>query len=213
MIRIDCEQGSTEWLRARVGVPTASGFSRIITAKTWKVASGMTTYAHEILAEMALGVPLEDASSGFMARGTEMEQEARTWYELQRDCDVERVGFLLRDDERVGCSPDGLVGEDGGVEIKCPAAHTHVGYLLGEDFDKYYAQMQGCMWLTDRKWWDFVSYHPTLPPLLKRIERDEKFIEALRDAVEQFLVYLDRSCNELAILGCFPGDATERQAA
>jgi len=158
MIRVDVVQGTKEWLDAKLGIPSASNFDRILTPKTMKVSSAMAGYCHELLAEKVLGHPLDDATSQFMQRGTLEEKAARAWYGLQQDVDVEEVGFLLRDDGRVGCSPDGLVGNDGGLEIKTPNAQTHVGYMLGEVKDKYTCQIQGGMWITEREWWDFVSY-------------------------------------------------------
>lgn len=197
MIRLDVEQGTRAWLDAKVGIPSASNFHRIITPKTLKLSSSVTKYRQELLAELALGMPLDDATTEFMQRGTLQEKAARDWYSLQRDCDVEKVGFLLRDDRRVGCSPDGLVGADGGLEIKTPAAKGHLGHMLGDSEDDHRCQVQGAMWLTGRAWWDLVSYNPDLPPVLRRYERDEKFIAAMADCVEQFLSFLDEGKEQL----------------
>lgn len=191
MIHIECEQGSREWLMAKVGIPSASGAHRIITPATMKLSKSIDAYCDELLAEMILGRPLDDATTEFMQRGTLLEREARQWYEFQRECDVQDVGFLLTDDRRFGCSPDGLVGEDVGLEIKCPSAAVHVGYMRGVAKEKYRCQIQAGLWVTGRKYWDFVSYNPDLPPALVRFERDEEFIAKLAQAVGQFLNYLD----------------------
>jgi len=206
MIRVDVVQGTKEWLDAKLGIPSASNFDRILTPKTMKVSSAMAGYCHELLAEKVLGHPLDDATSQFMQRGTLEEKAARAWYGLQQDVDVEEVGFLLRDDGRVGCSPDGLVGNDGGLEIKTPNAQTHVGYMLGEVKDKYTCQIQGGMWITEREWWDFVSYNPHLPSTIVRFHRDETFIKHLAIAMDQFLEYLLESQLKLQKLGLFEGE-------
>lgn len=190
MIRLMMEQGTREWLQAKCGIVSASNLSRIIT-KSMKPSTSQAAYCHELLAETLIGRPLDDATSQFMQRGTAFEDEARKWYALQQDVDVEQVGFLLRDDGRVGCSPDGLIGEDGGVEIKTPAAAKHVAFLLGEVPEEWKAQIQGSLWITGREWWDFVSYNPELPSVLLRVKRDEPFIAAMETEVEKFLAYVE----------------------
>lgn len=185
MIKIDVQQGGPEWIKARSGIPTASQFHRLITPKTLKASAQAEGYRNEILAERLLGCSMDDISSEWMERGQAMEESARSWYEWTREVDVERAGFCLRDDRTAGCSPDGLVGEEGGLEIKVPSAAVHVGYLLdGTLPDKYRCQVQGSLWVTGRAWWDFLSYNPSLPSVLIRVERDEEFIAALASAVE-----------------------------
>lgn len=185
------EQGSEAWLRARLGIPTASQMDKIITPKTMKLSGQADGYAHQLIAEQLLGVPLDDASSGFMERGNIMEQRAVSYYELQRECDTVPVGFIMRDDRRSGASPDRLVGEDGLLEIKVPSAHRHVAYLLDKDGIGYRVQVQAQLWIAEREWSDTLSYHPDLPPALVRQHRDEEFIKALAAAVEQFTDYVD----------------------
>lgn len=191
------EQGTHEWEMARLGVPTASKMDSILTPKTRKPSGGRPKYRAELLAEWLLGQPLDAGSSSFMARGTEMEDRARKWYELQYDVDVEQVGFILRDDEAVGCSPDGLVGDTGGLEIKCPAAVTHVAALLG-DMTDHVGQCQTAMYLTDRSWWDVLSFNPDLPPVVNRVLRDNKYIEALVPVLDEFVVTLTKEKIRLA---------------
>ena len=191
MIVLDCPQGGDEWVTARLGIATASQFHRILTKKTMKPSAQAKGYLHELLAEWAIGFPLDDAASGFMERGTALEDAAADFYEFQSDVNTTKVGLVLSDDRRVGCSPDRLVGDDGGLEIKCPSAKVHVSYILGTPVDDYRAQVQGALWLTDRKWWDVLSYHPELPPALVRVERDDAFILALSSTVADFLDRLD----------------------
>lgn len=184
------EQGSPEWLELRLGIPTASEFDRLLTPKTRKPAAARFKYRAELLAEWLLGYPLDSGSTAFMERGTGLEAEARRWYEFETGATVQRVGFITRDDGACGGSPDGLVGEDGGLEIKCPAAVQHVLYMLGEEPD-YVGQCQGAMYLTGRPWWDFLSYNPILPPVLKRIPRDEEYIAALAEVIDSFCAGLE----------------------
>lgn len=209
MIRVDCQQGSEEWLRARLGIPTASRFSDIVTPKKGDPSASMAPYCYELLAEQLLGRPLDDQTSAFMERGTALEKAARAWYCFERETTVEEVGFLLRDDGRVGCSPDGLVGDDGGLEIKCPSAAVHIGYLLGEAGAKYRCQVQGCLWITGRKWWDFVSYNPDMPPVLVRFERDEDFIAKLAAGVDVLLGMLATHRVTLESKGVLPVEPYE----
>lgn len=187
MIVLNFPQGSPEWLDARLGIPTASQFSRILTPKTMKLSASAEGYMHELLAEEMLGHPIDETESQFMTRGSSLEQDALKFYEFQRDETVLKVGLVLRDDGMVGASPDGLVGEDGGLEIKCLNAVNHVGQLLGSDDEKAKCQIQGALWLTGRKWWDRLSYNPELPSTIKRHVRDEEFIERLALAVDGFL--------------------------
>lgn len=209
MIRVECHQGSAAWYAARIGIPTASQFSRILTQKTMRLSASAATYRNELVAEWLLGEALDDGSSTFMERGTALEQEAVDFYELRHDSDVERVGFLLRDDRRCGCSPDGLVGARGGLEIKCPSAAVHVGYLLDAAGEQYKAQIQGGLWIAERDWWDFLSFNPALPPALVRFERDDSFIGYLAAAVEEFCDQLDEAKARLTALGYGPPLAEE----
>ena len=192
----DVEQGSLEWMTARLGMPTASQFDRLLTPKTRKPSGGRARYRAELLGEWVLGQAIEWGSSLWTERGTELEDEARRWYELQGDIEVERVGFVTRDDGKVGCSPDGLVLDDGGLEIKCPAIVQHVQYYLGDEPD-YIGQVQGSMYLTGRTWWDFLSYNPALPPVLHRIPRDDEYIETLVPVLDEFIERLDEEKERL----------------
>lgn len=186
MIRLEFPQGSAAWIAARLGIPTASMYSKIITQKTMKLSESSTGYRDVLLAEWLLGEPMDTGDFTFTERGTRLETQARAFYEMQRDVEVDEVGFLLTDDRRTGGSPDGLVGDDGMVEIKVPSAPVHVGYLLDGGGDKYRAQMQGNLWISGREWIDFLSYNPLLPPALVRYRRDEPFIKALSGAVSEF---------------------------
>lgn len=187
---LDVAQGSREWLQARLGIPTASQADRILTPARLKPSSSAVTYRLQLLAEWVLGYPIEwTESSAFMERGTELEAEARAAYEVEMGVDVEEVGLCLAPGGMFAGSPDGLVGSDGGLEIKCPAVHTHIGYLLEPESlaATYRGQVQALLWLTDREWWDLWAYHPELPPVRVRIEPDPEWQAAWEPALAGFL--------------------------
>lgn len=200
MIRMDMPQGSPEWFAAHMGIPTASQFGRILTA-TGKPSSQADGYLHWLVAERLLGQNIADpGSTPWMERGTELERQAVAYYELQTDVTTETVGFCLTDDRRIGCSPDRFVGTAGGLEIKCPSAAVHVGYLLDELPLKFKPQVQGCMMVTGRKWWDLLSFNPLLPPALVRIPRDEEYIEGLSKILPVFCAKVDEATERLSAL-------------
>lgn len=204
MIRVDVQQGSPEWLMARVGRVTASQMDRIITAGG-KPSSQAEKYMHQLIAEQLLGVPMDNASSGFMERGSLLEKRALSWYELQHECDTEPAGFLMRDDGRVGASPDRLVGNDGLLEIKVPSAPVHLSYLLDQEGIGYKVQVQTQLWVAERVWSDTLSWNPELPTALVRQHRDEKFIALIAAAEKQFNESLDAAKEKLQKqFGLFP---------
>jgi len=208
---LEVTQGSEEWLRARAGIPTASEFGNLVTP-LFKVRTGdmVDTYLCRKLAEKWIGGPLPTTySGGAMEQGNLREEEAIPWYEFTTGRRVDRVGFVTTDDGRIGCSPDGLFAEGGGIEVKCPDLHTHVGYLLeGELPEHYRAQVQGTMLVTGAEEWTFLSYAPKLPPLVLTVNRDEKAIDALTQALEQFNERLETGFARLVELN---GDPPVRQ--
>ena len=193
-MRIDQnEQGSPEWLAARLGIPSASMFAKLVTTKgIWSASAD--AYINQLVAERLTGEREEVFQSHHMLRGTELEPDARDLYSLISDAEVTEVGFCLHDTLSAGCSPDGLIGEEGGLEIKAPAPATHVEYLRGGVLpSKYKQQVMGCLWITGREWWDFVSYHPTMKPLIVRVERDEEYIAALEKCVTKAVNLIDEN--------------------
>jgi putative phage-type endonuclease len=182
---ITADQRSPEWFAARLGVPSASQFSCVITP-TGKKSTQIDAYLNKMVAAILTGQSEAPEQTDAMQRGIELEAEARGYYELIGG-QVEEVGFFIHDDG-FGCSPDGLVGADGLLEIKCPLAHTHVEYLRENNLPaKYIPQVQGQLLVTGRQWCDFLSYHPDMKPLLVRVERDEKFITTLHDALKELV--------------------------
>lgn len=207
MIILRCEQGSPEWTRARLGIATSSKFDKIITPARLGYSAASERYRNELLAEWLTGYPLEDnGRTDFMQRGERLEPEARAKYGFLQDVEVEEVGAILRDDRKVGCSPDGLVGESGGLEIKAPAIHTHIGYMLDPEslVKAYHCQVQGSLWLTGREWWDLMSYHPTLDEVLVRVEPDPDFHAAFGEHIETFLADLETARQTLLDMGHTP---------
>ena len=192
MIAVEIEQGESEWLAIRAGRPTASSFDKIITTKG-EPSTSAKKYLYQLAGERLTGMPMEGYQGAAMLRGKELEAEAREAYSFLTDNDVLEVGFCFRDERRLyGCSPDGLISVDGGLEIKCPTLPVAVEYLDGGKLPTAYVQqVQGNMFITGRTWWDFLSYFPGLPPLLVRVKRDKKFIQALEAELESFCEKLD----------------------
>jgi len=203
MIHLDIQQGSPEWKLARLGIPTASNFDRIMQPKGRGLSASSKPYMHELLIEWLLGVPFDPASSGFMERGTAMEPLARQWYEFMYGVTVERVGFIVREDRMVGCSPDGLIGLYGGGEFKALSAKNHIAAQLRPD-EAHNAQIQGCMWLAEREWWVCVYFHPTFPKIVRRVRRDDDFIADLASAVDGFVERLLATRQTLLDAGYVP---------
>ena len=191
MITLDIEQGSEAWFQARAGIPSASNLSKIITTKG-EPSKQAEKYMHTLAIEAVTGTKEETYQSAAMARGVEMEAEARALYEMINDVQVEEVGFCFKDERKLyGCSPDGLIGDDGLIEIKCPSACTHCEYLLkGKLPSTYFQQVQMQLWVTGRKWCDFVSYFPGVRPLIVRVEPDLQFFSAMELELEKFCAKL-----------------------
>jgi putative phage-type endonuclease len=189
----DFDQYSPEWFAVRRGIPTASEFHRIITAKQGKSSAQAHGYLCRLIGDrFDIDYPrVNDNATAAMKRGTQFEPEARRFYEFDRDTTVAQVGFCTTDDGRLGCSPDGLVGDDGLIEIKCPSPEVHVAYILDGGLpDDYRPQVHGQLLVTGRSWCDFLSYCPGLPNFIVRVEADE-FTTKLRCALEDFLARYD----------------------
>lgn len=194
-----CEQGTPEWLSARAGIPSASEFDKIMTP-TGKKSSQFYPYMHGLLAEWLLGRPKENKTFGRMEYGKETEQEARENYEFITGHDVTEVGFVYKNAQKmVGCSPDGLCTDmRRGVEIKCPDEHVHMSYFIsGRCPSKYLPQVQGSMYVTGYRDWDFMSYHPELPPLIVTVVRDTEYIKVLNKHMLAFIREMEAKRKDL----------------
>lgn len=183
MIILDCKQGDEEWKAAKLGVVSSTGFKKIITTKG-KKSEMSHEYMLRLLSESITG-EYDNYESEWMRRGTELEHQAREMWEFVTGKTTQQVGFVYKDSTKmIGCSPDGI---NSGLEIKCPAPHTHMAYLLGNKLPtEYFQQVQGCMWVTDAEEWDFMSYHPKMKPLIITVKRDYEFTEKLEKLLTQF---------------------------
>ena len=182
-----CEQNSEGWLLARMGIPTASAFSQILAKGEGKTRR---TYMLKLAGEIITGKPMENFCNEHMERGHEFEPEARDLYTFQTGAHLERVGFIRNG--RVGCSPDSLIGEDGGLEIKTKLPHLLIELILKDEFPpEHKAQVQGTLWVTKRQWWDIGIYWPGVPLFVKRAYRDEPYIQRLATEVDRFNAELD----------------------
>ncbi len=180
----DCDQGSDQWLQLRCGIATASEFAIVLrdgaTSKTYN------EYRLKKVGEILTGCPAEGYSNWHHERGKQYEPTARDEYEFYHpDPAPERIGFVKN--AHAGCSPDSLIGTDGGLEIKTMLPHLALDVMLKQRFpSQFKAQCQGNLWICQRNWWDLVIYWPGLPLYVKRIHRDEPYIERLEIAVRQF---------------------------
>jgi len=197
MIISEHEQGSESWLLDRAPVVTTSCFTD---ATSKGRGSSPSVTRHKYMVEKANAIITERLPKGgyknaAMLRGNELEPEAREYYSFRSGNAVEEAGLIyLNELKRIGASVDGLVGEDGLVEIKCPELHTHVGYLTdGVMPTTYVKQVQGQLWITNRKWCDFISYHPDAFKVgfIIRVYRDDEYIKELSDGIYKFIGELD----------------------
>lgn len=199
----DVIQGSPEWFGARLGKVTASRVADVIATTRSGPSASRATYAGQLIAERLSG----EASVGFtnaaMDHGTVTEPQARAAYSFEADADVKEVGFVRHPTiDMAGASPDGLVGDDGLLEIKCPNTGTHIATLLSKAIPaKYETQMLWQMACTGRQWCDFASFDPRLPPsmrlFVKRLERDDARIAELEQAVRVFLDEIQTTIDQL----------------
>jgi len=183
MIQVfNCEQGTREWLDCRLGIPTASRFKDVLAKGEGKTRR---RYMLDLMGERITGEPTESFSNAHMERGKAMEDEARDLYTFMTDADPERVGFVRNGDK--GCSPDSLIGLNGGLEIKTKLPALQLECLLADKVpSEHVAQLQGFLWVAEREWVDFVSYWPRVPLFVKRVYRDEDYIKTLATEVARF---------------------------
>lgn len=182
VIHEDLEQGTEAWFKVRLGLPTASNFSAILAKGEGKTRR---SYMCKLAAEIVTGEPGEAFSTGAMERGKIMEADARALYALLSDAPLRQVGFISNGPK--GCSPDSLIGDEGGLEIKTERADRLVETLLkGQVPTEHKAQIQGNLWVSERRWWDVLIFWPGMPPLIRRVTRDEPYIDNLAAEVGRF---------------------------
>lgn len=191
-------QSSIEWLMERCGKVTASRFKDVIAVKkNGEPTAERDKYLWEIVIERLTGKPKEHYTNDAMQYGTEQEVFARIDYEAKTGAFVTETGFIQHPSIAMcGGSPDGLIDDDGGIEIKCPYnSAIHLATWINGMPPEHMAQVQGLMWITGRQWWDFVSYDARLPAeyqvYVQRVERDEEFIANLEEKIESFQVGAD----------------------
>jgi hypothetical protein len=193
------DQGSDEWIQLRLGVATASNFDKIITAGG-KQSTTLEKYALQLATDKMLTTPEPSYKNEAMIRGTELEPLARETYQEETFNIVEQITMFLSDCGNFGYSPDGLVGDDGLIEIKCPKATTHFQYIIDNKAPAdYWQQLQGGLWLSGRKWIDFVSYHPdfkTKQLFIIRVERDETYIAKLAELANKVILLRNEYLNK-----------------
>ena len=184
---IECEQGSDEWFKIRLGLPTASNFSALLAKGEGKTRRA---YMHRLAAEIITGEPGESFTSMAIERGKAMEAEAREFYSFMTDTAPTAVGFIRNGP--VGWSPDSLIGDKGALEIKTQRADLLIDTILKDEFPpEHNAQCQGGLWVGEREWIDLCVYWPKMPPFVKRAYRDEPFIKNLSIEVDRFRNELD----------------------
>jgi len=207
------EQGTPEWLAERAGKVTASALSNVMMAKT---TAGYQNYMAQLICERLTGQPVETFKSAAMEHGTETEPQARAFYELETGNEVAECGFVPHPTiANTGASPDGLIGEFGLVEIKCPQPAKHIKNLIGGTIDKaYILQMQWQMECTGRKWCDFVSFNPDFPDHLQisitRIDYEPDMVAEISKAVADFQTDMEA---KLAALNARGVTVTEEKRA
>lgn len=197
------EQRSDEWFQARCGKVTASKVADVIAKTKSGYSASRANYMAQLIAERLTGQPADSYCNAAMQWGIDTEPFARAAYEFYRDSEVTEVGFIIHPEiDQSGASPDGLVADDGLVEIKCPNTATHIDTLLsGKVPRKYITQMQWQMACTGREWCDFVSFDPRMPEDMRlfvhNLPRDDKYISGLGEEISMFLDELETKIQKL----------------
>lgn len=183
---VDCEQNTEEWYRARLGLPTASCFDKVMArGKNGAPSLTRSQYMRQLAGEIITGEPGENFQTPAMIRGHAMEAEARDYYALMHGANPTLIGFVKNGN--VGCSPDALLGNSGLLEIKTKRADILVDVLLRGEFPlEHRAQCQGALWVTEREWVDLCCYWPNMPTCIHRAYRDEPYIATLVEEVTRF---------------------------
>lgn len=197
------EQGTDEWLSERAGKVTASRIADVMAKTKTGYGAGRANYMADLIAERLTGLPKQGFTNAAMQWGTETEPQARAMYDFHTGNSVEETGFVPHPSiPMTGASPDGLVGDDGLVEIKCPNTATHIETLRGAKIDrKYLLQMHWQMICTGRDWCDFVSFDPRMPDEMQmhveRVNLDKELAEEIIVEVSKFLGELDEAVADL----------------
>jgi putative phage-type endonuclease len=197
------EQRSPEWFAARLGKVTASRVADVIAKTKSGYSTSRDNYMAQLVCERMTGVQGESYTNAAMQWGTDQEPLARAAYEAAQDVLVDETGFVIHPRiQEAGASPDGLVGDDGLIEIKCPNTATHIETILSDKVpSKYFTQMQWQMACTERQWTDFVSYDPRMPEglqlFVQRIKFDPIYVKMLEYEIQEFLDELETKIKNL----------------
>ncbi|WP_019170719.1 lambda exonuclease family protein [Pseudaminobacter salicylatoxidans] len=197
------EQRSPEWFAARCGLVTASKVADVIARTKTGWGASRANYMAQLAAERLTGVVAESFTNSAMQWGTDMEPQARSTYEFFTNSSVEEASFVVHPSiAETGASPDGYIGADGLIEIKCPNTATHIETLLsGTVAGKYVTQIQWQLACTGRAWCDFVSFDPRMPAtmnlFIKRVQRDDAMVASLEKDVSEFLAELRDTVSQL----------------
>jgi hypothetical protein len=196
------QQSSVDWQILRSGKVTASELDALVTPLgKIKTGDGPRTYLMQKLAEAWLGGPLPQLNIWDFDQGHILEEFARPAFALETGLEVSTVGFITTDDGRCGCSPDGLIGTDCGVEIKCPHVAKHLGYVLdGVTPKEYIIQVQASLFVTGFPRWYFYSFCRRMPSLIVEVKPNPEIQEAIGEAVGGFLIKLDEAMDKLTQL-------------
>ena len=183
---LQCPQGSPEWAKARLGIPTASMFSAVLAAaKDGKERKTRDMYLRKLAGELLTGDPMENYQAPDFERGKQMEAEARNFYAFTTEDTIEQVGFIRNGNK--GCSPDSLIGSDGMLELKTAFPHILIDKILRDEFPpEHRAQCQGNLLVADREWIDIGIYWPKMPMFVKRAHRDANYLRNLSDEIDIF---------------------------
>lgn len=197
----DIEQGSEEWRRCRLGLPTASEFATVLAkGRSGGESKTRRKYLLTLAGEILTGEPAETYENSHMVRGREMEPEARNLYAFLIEGDLKRVGFIKNGPK--GCSPDSLIGDKGMLEIKTALPHILIDLHTRNDFPpEHVPQCQGALWVAEREWIDIAVYWPKLPLFVKRIYRDEAYIKTLSSGIDDFNTELSQTVAYMRRMG------------
>ena len=203
MIIFECEQGTQEWIDARLGVVTASEAKKIVT-NSGRISAQREQYMGELLAEYFLGEPYSDFEGNYYTeRGKALEPQAYEYFSFHTDIQPRQVGFVYKDDSKlVGCSPDGLIGDNVPLELKCVNAGKHLVWLSHNRCPKeYHAQVQFQIWVMGAEYGWFMAYYPELPPLVVKVQPDPDFHETLDKHIPLFVDELQAARDRLIDMG------------
>lgn len=198
MIIIDIEQGSEQWLNEKIGKPSASNASKIITNAGAK-SKQQEGYMFELVGEIITGKKEDGYRNKNMETGNEREYESREFFEIVHNVEVSQVGVVYKDEKKEFlCSPDGLVDNKYGIELKNVLPKTQVKYLLNNKVpSEYFSQIQFSLYITGLEYWYFMSYVPAMKPLIIKVERDEKFLKLLDAELKDFCEELKETVNKI----------------